>query len=65
MINSYEGKKVKIKSIDNIDKLRAIQIGDEGEIESYEYGMVNIVLKTGLARGSLYCISEEQLRIIE
>lgn len=65
MRNSYEGKKVKIKSIDNIDKLRAIQIGDEGEIENYEYGMVNIVLKTGLARGSLYCISEEQLRIIE
>lgn len=60
-----EGKMVKVKYIDAVDELRAIQVGDVGEIDSYdEAGLPCILLKTGLAKGSLYCMNKDQLKVI-
>lgn len=65
MTKEDEGKTVKVISIDIIDECRAIQIGDTGEIQLYEDGMPYILLKTGLGKGSIYCMNDEQLEVIE
>lgn len=65
MTKEDEGKKVKVISVDAEDERRAIQVGDLGDIDSYEYGITCILFKTGLARGSIYCLDESQLKVME
>lgn len=65
MTKEDEGKAVKVISVDNIDECRAIQVGDTGKIELYEDGIIYVLLKTGLAKGSIYCMNEEQLEVLE
>jgi len=65
MTKEDEGKTVKVIAVDILDECRAIQIGDTGEISLYEDGIPYILLKTGLAKGSIYCMNEEQLEVIE
>jgi hypothetical protein len=64
MTKEDEGKTIKVIYVDTVDKCRAIQVGDLGEIESYEYGIPRILFKTGLARGSLYFMDRNQLRVM-
>lgn len=64
MTKEDEGKTVKVISVEPTDECRMIQVGDLGEIELYEYGMPCILLKTGLAKGSLYFMDESQLEVI-
>lgn len=63
MTKEDEGKEVIIESVDSVDECRAIQVGDTGEISLYEDGIPYILLKTGLAKGSIYCMNEDQLEI--
>jgi hypothetical protein len=66
MTKKDEGKEVKVISVDLVDECRAIQVDDIGEITNYdEAGLPCIVLKTGLAKGSVYCMNEDQLEVIE
>ncbi|MFW2490617.1 hypothetical protein ACN077_18945 [Clostridium chromiireducens] len=65
MTKEDEGKTVKVISIDTIDESRAIQVGDLGKIDSYENEMTCVLLKTGLAKGSIYCLNESQLSLVE
>ncbi|OPJ63306.1 hypothetical protein [Clostridium chromiireducens] len=65
MTKEDEGKTVKVISIDTIDESRAIQVGDLGKIDSYENEMTCVLLKTGLAKGSIYCLNESQLCLLE
>jgi hypothetical protein len=65
-MKEYEGEIVIVKSIDAIDERRAIKIGDKAEIVNYdEAGMPCILLKTGLAKGSIYCMNKDQLKVVE
>jgi hypothetical protein len=63
MTKEDEGRIVKVVSIDDIDECRLIQAGDLGKIELYDNGMVYVLLKSGLAKGSIYCMNEEQLEV--
>lgn len=65
MTKEDEGKTVKVMLLDIIDECRAIQVGDVGEVESYEYGIPRILFKTGLARGSLYFMDENQIKVVD
>lgn len=60
-----EGKTVKVISVEPTDESRMIQVGDLGEIELYEDGIPYILLKTGLTKGSIYCLNEDQLKVVE
>lgn len=60
-----EGKEVIVTSVDVVDECRAIQVGDKGEIALFEDGIPYILLKTGLAKGSIYCMNEDQLEVME
>lgn len=64
MTEEDKGKTVKIISVDMIDECRAIQVGDLGEIQLIENELVYVVLKTGLAKGSIYTLNAEQLKVI-
>lgn len=65
MTKEDQGKTIKVILVDDTDEGRAIQVGDLGEIESYEYGIPRILFKTGLARGSLYFMDESQLKVVD
>lgn len=64
MTEEDKGKTVKIISVDMIDECRAIQVGDLGEIQLIENELVYVVLKNGLAKGSIYTLNAEQLKVI-
>lgn len=65
MTKEDEGRTVKVILIDDIDECRAIQVGDLGEVQLYEDGIIHVLLKTGLAKGSIYCMNKEQLEVLE
>lgn len=65
MSKDDEGKTVKVISVDAVDECRAIQVGDIGEITLYEDGIPYVLLKSGLAKGSIYCMNEDQLEIVK
>lgn len=65
MTKEDEGKTVKIISVDIIDECRMIQVGDIGEVERVDNDLIYVLLKTGLAKGSIYTLNGDQLEVVE
>lgn len=57
-------QRVKVIEVDSVDEARMIQVGDLGEVKLIESNLIYVLLKTGLATGSIYTINLEQLRAI-
>jgi hypothetical protein len=65
MTKEDEGKTVKIISIDVADECRMIQVGDKGEVQRVDNDLIYVLLKTGLAKGSIYTLADNQLKVVE
>ena len=65
MTKEDEGKEVVVTLVDAVDECRAIQVGDSGELVEYDEARIPCILfKTGLAKGSIYCMNEDQLKVV-
>ena len=65
MTKEDEGKTVKVISIDIADECRMIQVGDKGEVQRVDNDLIYVLLKTGLAKGSIYTLEDNQLKVVE
>ena len=64
MTKEDEGKEVIVIKIDSKDEIRGIQVGDKGEISLFDC-IPYILFKTGMAKGAIYCMNEDQLKVVE
>lgn len=65
MTKEDEGKTVKVISVDVADECRMIQVGDKGEVQCIDNDLIYVLLKTGLAKGSIYTLADDQLEVVE
>lgn len=65
MANEDKVKKVKIISINSEDESYGIQVGDLGEIDLIENGIVYVLMTTGHGKGGIFPMNEEQLNVVE
>jgi len=65
MTKEDKGKTVKVISVDIADECRMIQVGDTGEVERVDNDLIYVLLKTGLAKGSIYTLADDQLKVVE
>ena len=64
MSKEDEGKEVIVISVDSADEIRGIKVGDKGEVSLFDC-VPYILFKTGMAKGAIYCLNEDQLKVVE
>lgn len=60
-----EGKIVQVISVDIADECRMIQVGDKAEVQRVDNELIYVLFKTGLAKGSIYTLADDQLKVVE
>jgi hypothetical protein len=65
MTREDEGKTAIVKSVDIVDECYGIQVGDTGEIDLIEPGIIYVLMTTGQGKGTIFPMDESQLEVIK
>lgn len=64
MTKDDEGKTIKVTTIDTVDECYGIDVGDTGEIDSIEPGIILIRMTSGVQKGMIFPMDASQLKIL-